>query len=82
MSGAPRRRSFPLFGDLNLALAQMRAGAAAAKGALGQNVNVVIVDQGINRGVLGARVPGANFVGGWTTPEFGKGGPPPPPGPR
>jgi hypothetical protein len=77
----PPEGSFPLFGDLNLALTQMRAGAAAAKGALGQNVNVVIVDQGINSGVLATRFPGPNFVGGWITPEYGKGGPPPPPGP-
>ena len=54
----------------------MRASAAAAKGAYGQNVNVVIIDQGINRNVLGQRVPGANFLGGWFTPEFDKGGPP------
>jgi hypothetical protein len=74
----PKEATFPLFGDLVLALAQMRAGAAAAKGAYGQNVNVVIIDQGINRNVLGQRVPGANFVGGWSTPEFDKGGPPGP----
>jgi Subtilase family len=74
----PKEGSFPLFGDLALALAQMRASAAAAKGALGQNVNVVIIDQGINSNVLGQRVPGANFVGGWSTPEFDKGGPPGP----
>jgi hypothetical protein len=72
----PQEASFPLFGDAHLALAQMRAQAAAAKGAFGQNVNVVIIDQGINKDVLGRRFPGANFVGGWTTPEFGKGGPP------
>ena len=74
----PKEGSFPLFGDLDLALAQMRAGAAAARGANGRNVNVVIIDQGINRNVLGRRVPGANFVGGWLTPEFDKGGPPGP----
>jgi subtilisin family serine protease len=74
----PKEGSFPLFGDLTLALAQMRAGAAANNGALGQDVNVVIIDQGINRNVLNERVPGANFVGGWLTPEFGKGGPPGP----
>jgi subtilisin family serine protease len=74
----PKEATFPLFGDLALALAQMRAGAAAARGAHGQNVNVVIIDQGINRNVLGQRVPGANFVGGWSTPEFDKGGPPGP----
>ena len=74
----PKEATFPLFGDLALALAQMRAGAAAAKGAHGQNVNVVIIDQGINRNVLGQRFPGARFVGGWSTPEFGKGGPPGP----
>ena len=44
----PNEGSFPLFGDLDLALAQMRAGAAAARGARGQNVNVVIIDQGIS----------------------------------
>ena len=74
----PKEGTFPLFGDLALALAQMRASAAAAKGAHGQNVNVVIIDQGINRNVLAQRVPGANFLGGWFTPEFGKGGPPGP----
>ena len=57
----PREGSFPLFGDVNLALAQMRANAAAVKGAFGQNVDVVIIDQGINKGVLGKRFPGANF---------------------
>jgi hypothetical protein len=77
----PKEATFPLFGDLALARAQMRASAAAGKGAHGQNVNVVIIDQGINRNVLAQRVPTANFVGGWFTPEFGKGGPPPPPGP-
>jgi hypothetical protein len=77
----PNEGSFPLFGDLDLALAQMRAGTAADMGAHGQDVNVVIIDQGINRKVLGKRVPGADFVGGWSTPEFGKGGPPGPPGP-
>jgi subtilisin family serine protease len=71
----PQEGSFPLFGDLDLALAQMRAGVAAAKGARGQDVNVVIIDQGINRNVLGQRVPGAKFLGGWFTPEFDKGGP-------
>jgi len=74
----PNEATFPLFGDLALALAQMGAGAAAAKDANGRNVNVVIIDQGINRNVLGQRVPGANFVGGWSTPEFDKGGPPGP----
>ena len=72
----PEEASFPLFGDLDLALAQMRAGTAACQGAFGQKVNVVILDQGINKNVLAKRVPGANFVGGWSTPEFGKGGPP------
>jgi hypothetical protein len=71
----PKEGSFPLFGEVSLALAQMRADAASAKGAFGQKVNVVIIDQGINRDVLGKRFPGANFVGGWATPEFGKGGP-------
>src|SRR5438128_4021210 len=61
----PQEGSFPLFGDLDLALAQMRAGAAATKDAHGQNVNVVIIDQGINKNVLGQRVPGAKFLGGW-----------------
>jgi Subtilase family len=75
----PGEASFPLFGDINLALTQMRAQAAAAKGAFGQNVNVVIIDQGINKDVLRKRFPGANFVGGWATPELGKGGPPGPP---
>jgi subtilisin family serine protease len=70
----PKDGSFPLFGDLDLALAQMRASAAPLN-ARGQNVNVVIVDQGINKDVLAQRVPGANFVGGWYTPEFDKGGP-------
>jgi hypothetical protein len=74
----PEEATFPLFGDLALALGQMRAGTAAHKGAYGQDVNVVIIDQGINRNVLAQRVPGANFVGGWSTPEFGKGGPPGP----
>jgi hypothetical protein len=74
----PREASFPLFGDVNLALTQIRAQAAAAKGAFGQNVNVVIIDQGINKDVLGKRFSGAKFVGGWATPEFGKGGPPGP----
>jgi Subtilase family len=77
----PQEGSFPLFGDLSLALAQMRAGAAKTKGAFGQNVNVVIIDQGINKNVLSARFPGATFLGGWVTPEFGKGGPPGPAGP-
>ena len=71
----PQEGSFPLFGDLDLALAQMRAGVAAAQGAHGQKVNVVIIDQGINKNVLAQRVPGAKFLGGWSTPEFGKGGP-------
>ena len=74
----PKEASFPLFADLDLALAQMRAGTAAPKGARGQDVNVVIIDQGINSNVLATRFPGANFVGGWSTPEFGKGGPPGP----
>jgi len=71
----PQEASFPLFGDVDLALAQIRAQAAAAKGAFGQSVNVVILDQGVNKNVLSKRFPGANFVGGWATPEFGKGGP-------
>jgi Subtilase family len=74
-SWCPREGSFPLFGDVELALAQMRADAAPAKGAFGQHVNVVIIDQGINEAVLRRRFPGANFVGGWATTEFGKGGP-------
>jgi subtilisin family serine protease len=72
----PKEATFPLFGDVNLALAQMRAATAAAKGAKGKDVNVVIIDQGINKDVLIKRVPSAKFVGGWHTPEFGKGGPP------
>jgi Subtilase family len=68
----PQEASFPLFGDLNLALMQMRAPVG---GADGRNVNVVIIDQGINRNILQQRVPGANFLGGWFTPEFDKGGP-------
>ena len=71
----PMEASFPLFGDLNLALMQMRA---PVMGADGRNVNVVIIDQGINSKVLRQRVPGANFLGGWFTPEFDKGGPPGP----
>jgi len=74
----PQEATFPLFGDVRLALAQMRTQAAADKGAFGKNVNVVIIDQGINKDVLAKRFPGANFVGGWATPEFGKGGPPGP----
>jgi len=75
----PQEASFPLFGDLDLALIQMRAAAAAKRGAYGKDVNVVIIDQGINKDVLRKRFPGANFVGGWATPELGKGGPPGPP---
>jgi subtilase family protein len=71
----PQEASFPLFGDLDLALMQMRAAAAANRGAYGKDVNVVIIDQGINKDVLGKRFSGAKFVGGWATPEFGKGGP-------
>jgi Subtilase family len=77
----PQEATFPLFGDVRLALAQMRAKAAADNGAYGQDVNVVIIDQGINKDVLAKRFPGADFRGGWKTPEFGKGGPPGPPGP-
>jgi len=73
----PGEATFPLFGTRDLALAQMRAGAAAAKGATGTNVVVVIVDQGINEAVLRARVPGAKFGGGWRVREGGKGGPSP-----
>jgi subtilisin family serine protease len=71
----PKEGTFPLFGDLDLALAQMRASTAASRGADGRNVNVVMIDQGINKHVLARRVPGAKFRGGWATPEFGKGGP-------
>lgn len=71
----PEEASFPLFGDLDLALMQMRAPVG---GYDGLNVNVVIVDQGINSNVLRQRVPTANFLGGWITPEFDKGGPPGP----
>jgi hypothetical protein len=75
----PQEASFPLFGQRDLALAQINAGAAATKGALGDDVNVVIVDQGINLPVLQHRFPGVNFVGGWIVDEYGRGGPPGPP---
>jgi hypothetical protein len=72
----PQEASFPLFGQRDLALAQINAGAAATKGALGDDVNVVIVDQGINLPVLQRRFPGVNFLGGWI--DKYEGGPPGP----
>jgi subtilase family protein len=77
----PQEASFPLFGQRDLALAQINAGAAATKGALGDDVNVVIVDQGINLPVLQRRFPGVNFLGGWIVDKYGRGGPPGPPTP-
>jgi hypothetical protein len=77
----PQEASFPLFGQRDLALAQMNAASAAAKGAYGDDVNVVIVDQGINLPVLQSRFPGVNFVGGWIADQYGRGGPPGPPTP-
>jgi hypothetical protein len=74
----PNEAPFPLFGQRDLALEQIRAGTAVAKGALGDNVNVIIVDQGIDRLTLLNRSPGARFRGGWIVPEFGRGGPPGP----
>src|SRR5262245_14093204 len=59
----PQEASFPLFGQRDLALAQIKAGSAATKGAFGGGVNVVIVDQGINLPVLRHNFPGVNFVG-------------------
>ena len=76
---SPQEAPFPLFAQRDLALAQIRAGAAAAKGALGDDVNVIIVDQGINRLVLANRFPAAKFSGGWIVDENGRGGPPLPP---
>ena len=77
----PQEASFPLFGQCDLALAQINAGSAAAKGALGDDVNVVIVDQGINLPVLQHRFPAVNFAGGWIVDKYGRGGPPGPPTP-
>jgi hypothetical protein len=75
----PSEAPFPLFGQRGLALEQIRASAAATKNALGDNVNVIIMDQGINRLALQAHAPGARFRKGWIVPEFGRGGPPGPP---
>jgi hypothetical protein len=77
----PQEGSFPLFGQRDLALARINAAAAATKGALGDGVNVVIVDQGIDRAVLQHRFPGLKFRGGWIVDEYGRGGPPGPPRP-
>jgi subtilisin family serine protease len=77
----PQEASFPLFGQRDLALAQINAASAAAKDAFGDDVNVVIVDQGINFPVLQSRFPGVNFVGGWIVDKYGRGGPPGPPTP-
>jgi hypothetical protein len=76
---SPQQASFPLFAQLDLALAQIRASAAVAKGALGDKVNVVIVDQGINRLVLAKSFPTVKFAGGWAADKYGRGGPPGPP---
>jgi hypothetical protein len=77
----PQEASFPLFEQRDLALAQIKASAAAAKGALGDDVNVVIVDQGINLPVLQERCMPVNFAGGWIVDKYGRGGPPGPPEP-
>jgi len=71
---SPQEAPFPLFAQRDLALAQIRAETAAAKGALGDDVTVVIVDQGINRRVLANRFPEAKFCGGWAVDENGRGG--------
>jgi hypothetical protein len=77
----PNHSPFPLFGQRGLALERIHADAAVAKEAWGNNVNVIIMDQGINRLALLNYFPGARFRGGWIAPEFGRGGPPGPPGP-
>jgi hypothetical protein len=74
----PSEAPFPLFGQRDLALEQILAGATVARAALGDNVNVIIVDQGIDRLALLNHSPGARFRGGWFVPEFGRGGPPGP----
>ncbi len=71
----PREAASPLFGLRDHALHQMHAKAAAAVGALGDKVNVIFLDQGINSEVLQRRCPGARFKGGWRAREGGKGGP-------
>lgn len=76
---SPAEAPFGLFAERDLALAQIKAGAATAKGALGDGVTVVIVDQGVNRGVLANRFPTAKFRGGWIVDQNGRGGPPRPP---
>jgi hypothetical protein len=77
----PQEGSFPLFGQRDLALARINAAAAATKGALGDSVNVVIIDQGIDRPVLQHRFPGLKFAGGWIVDKYGRGGPAGPPTP-
>jgi subtilisin family serine protease len=77
----PQEAAFPLFGQRDFALAQINAGSAATKAALGDDVNVVIVDQGINLPVLAYRFPAVNFAGGWIVDQYGRGGPPGPPTP-
>jgi hypothetical protein len=72
---SPQEASFPLLAQLDLALAQIGASAAATKGALGKDVTVVIVDQGINYPVLAKRLGFANFVGGFIVDENARGGP-------
>jgi hypothetical protein len=76
---SPQEAPFGLFASRDLALGQIKAGAAAAKGALGDGVTVVIVDQGLNRDVLASRFPAAKFSGGWIVDQNGRGGPPRPP---
>jgi hypothetical protein len=76
---SPQEASFGLFAQRDLALAQIKAETAAAKSAFGDDVTVVIVDQGINQSVLAKRFSTAKFSGGWIVDENGRGGPPRPP---
>lgn len=64
-SWCPSQASFPLFLQRDAALRQIAATDLAALGAQGEGVNVVIVDQGINREELALLSPNARFRGGW-----------------
>ena len=73
-SWCPPRDRPPLFHIRERALALVGAEALQAGGRplMGEGVNIVMVDLGVNRAALSAIAPQAEFPGGWTVAQGGQ----------
>ena len=69
----PRYATDPIFGNRNDARQLMQVDYLSQNGAEGENVNVVVVDRGLDKSYIGS-FGGAKYGGGWTRARLPKPG--------